>query len=230
MLNEYILDTYCRVLAFNEYQYDRGILNEYMKVLSSGSCTDKFSISENAWSQVINNPPVRLTEPYKQCHKNAERSFFDSSGIALANTYSFMPVIAFLVVNIYTFCCLCLAPEKGKQQSAEKFKRSERMEVNDIVSNHILQELFRRKYESDKKSPQNEVINDLADVVVAGKKGKGVSLILSVTHNEIQSTQFTLSSLNPVALIHLLAHIHTYTRVYVFTSRIKTRYECRVSQ
>ena len=100
-------------------------------------------IYEILCEQVIFNAPVSLTESYQKCHKTSTQALLDASGIAVANTVSFMPVIAFLVVQMYVVYCVYFKktrqPETRNGHAVEKFKREEMREITYMLASHILQ-------------------------------------------------------------------------------------------
>ena len=83
-------------------------------------------------------------------------------------------------------------------------------EVNGIVTNRILQEVFRRKFESDKKASQSKAINDLTDVVVAGEERKWYhSYQVMYTKEKLSLHNFTFHLLT---LLLTLTHLSNHMR------------------
>ena len=104
----FINGQYCNALSYL-VSNNNGInpLNQYYKPLINGSCSaDQFLVSDDAWNNIYQGPPISLTENYKQCNKKSSSAFTAAAGIAAANMYTLIPFISLFLVHVYL--CLCI--------------------------------------------------------------------------------------------------------------------------
>ena len=180
----FINGQYCNALSYL-VSNNNGInpLNQYYKALINGSCSaDQFLVSDDAWNNIYQGPPISLTENYKQCNKKSSSAFTAAAGIAAANMYTLIPFISLFLVHVY----LCLGVyfvnsedpvdggnncngRRGKNEGERKFKRSDKEAAIDMVADSILDELYQQKYggEDDHKhnSTTSKTIRDLSSLL-----------------------------------------------------------------
>lgn len=94
----------CYVIAVNFYDpYDKYI-NPYFLSVNKGSCADSFSTvtGDDAWKNLINNPPTPLIESYYVCSMGEKDALISAVGVTMGNLGAIqLPLILFVVILGY---------------------------------------------------------------------------------------------------------------------------------
>ena len=174
-------NSYCTIISY-EMIVEDNTLTRYLKNLNGGSCSNKFSISEEAWDNVISNPPVSLEQDYLQCRATNEQAIIESFGIALGNSQFWVPILAFVILFLYGFFERrgCIRITENDRKFSEKDKR--------IVADTLINEVLSRIEVQVTGQAYHE--RSLGDSVIrnANPQIKGIAdAILDAFHDEYRS-------------------------------------------
>eukprot|EP01038_Epipyxis_sp_PR26KG_P009741 gene9741-13107_t len=78
-------------------------VSDYYYQVTNGNCGDSFSISNEAFEKLKNNPPTTLTESYFECYPRAKDTLLNAVGIATGNTSAIFPLFLLLILPIMYF-------------------------------------------------------------------------------------------------------------------------------
>ena len=161
----------CAVATFFTANYLH-VTNDYQRGVYNGSCADIFSVDDSAWDTILSNTPYDFDENYASCHKTSSSAFIDSSGIALANTFTLVPLAATFVASMYFLYLLFTTPQ-GEHTTSNynakegTFYTTDQKRVVQMVADLILRELYVRKYgkSTEIDVSDNVTIRSLVDVL-----------------------------------------------------------------
>ena len=161
----------CSVAGFVVYNFFKTI-NQYQYMLDNGSCTDIFSVNAASWDSILSYTPYDLNNDYASCHKKSDAAFFDASGIALANTFTLVPIAASFLATLYVIYSLWSNPDSERetlQHNAENltFPHKDQKRAIEMIADQMLKEMYVRKYGSSPgvESTKFDIMKNLVDVL-----------------------------------------------------------------
>lgn len=89
----------CNVIMFNTFDDKTHSVSDFHYQVLHPACEDTFTVSNEAWDNLMNDPPLPLVERYYSCKPFIFDAMFNSLGIAAGNTATMVPLL-----------CICFLP------------------------------------------------------------------------------------------------------------------------
>lgn len=158
----------CSILAINSY--GDGVFDEsitpYMYLVTDGGCSQQFLVNDEAFDQLIYNPPTPIVENYYECTLQNYDALNNSIGIASGNVSVVVPIVMFALLPLM-YLWLTIT---GNVQNKEEYDKETRDAALDLFA---LQMLRIRDGKTRGLKKNGKLFSIAEELVIAAKRGDG---------------------------------------------------------
>lgn len=154
---------------FSVNETNKHTVSPYLAQVNNGSCADIFSVSDNAFRQMISTYPVKFTEDYYECYPHVFDALIDSIGIGAGNAAMYVPLV-FSVVLPFLYLWLDYI---GIKTPSTEYGNTDKERVWDQLIICLLRAKYKKTKGMEKGNPRSGLIalaDDIEDITRRARK------------------------------------------------------------